>query len=857
MTDIEMSARLAALKKCIASGTVGAGVIEHLWHPSGFIPKETELWDYKETVDRDDTVALAKTVKHIVSFHNTYGGYIVYGVKEVEDGQAFVPVGIDPRLLDLEQLKAKIHAYTGRRIDVTFCAVAYHGHSEEHNLGLLHVPMRSGNRLVEFIKDGPLDGRKPLFSARDVYFRSVDNSVPAKTADDFAFLMGQRRYPSIEGDVPFTTSAPEDRCLDHNLPDSKFICPQFVGRDDIINDLWKWLADEFNRTRLLAGDGGKGKTSIAYQFATQVCTQRPADLERVIWLTGKTQQFFGITNDYRPVPETHFTDFDGLVRRLCTELAATADEVIDVDIQVLKSLLREHLSVIPSLVILDNLDALTKNEQKAAIELTLQFGGTPSRFLLTSRENFYSPELATVVPGLRKEDFAAYVKTLQSRFSFPDISSANVDALFRTSSGSPLFAESILRLMHKGLTFDRAIADWKGKSGEAVRHAALMNEIKDLAQDSRRVLYVVAIAQSLSVAELHDLLGLDAGQLEHCIDELKALFLIDSPAIIESEPRFSVSPNTAILIVNNRTDLLPDPTALEAKVRRLTDSIHADKKRSAVDFFVGAAVKQANALLRQGAYASAMETVASALKAKPHNRDLLLMQGRCYYESGRSSRDIAKLGDARAAFRRAYDANCRKEILYDMWYRSELLLGNFGGAYDVAAFALHDKVEPRADWLAKSAEASWKLARRHLESMHKRSALEEMTRTCDYLRLAARLAHGPSRTTLLETLGHATRETWRLAHANADKLNDFIEAYDIVRESVTLCPPDFEFFELMITSIEGMMRSRGGNTSARTTAVFQRLADFKKLAAELHPKGTQEQVTRMKERVGGVSGELA
>jgi predicted HTH transcriptional regulator len=57
------------------------------------LPKECELWDYKRVFE-DAKDANLKTLKAIVSFHNTYGGYIVYGVSEVEKDTSFVLCGI-------------------------------------------------------------------------------------------------------------------------------------------------------------------------------------------------------------------------------------------------------------------------------------------------------------------------------------------------------------------------------------------------------------------------------------------------------------------------------------------------------------------------------------------------------------------------------------------------------------------------------------------------------------------------------------------------------------------------------------------------------------------------------------------
>ncbi|MDE2801784.1 MAG: hypothetical protein OXK21_02745, partial [Chloroflexota bacterium] len=51
------------------------------------------------------------------------------------------------------------------------------------------------------------------------------------------------------------------------LPARETIASRFTGREAELRDLREWLDDPYSRTWVLAGDGGKGKTAIAYEFA--------------------------------------------------------------------------------------------------------------------------------------------------------------------------------------------------------------------------------------------------------------------------------------------------------------------------------------------------------------------------------------------------------------------------------------------------------------------------------------------------------------------------------------------------------------------------------------------------------------
>jgi hypothetical protein len=47
----------------------------------------------------------------------------------------------------------------------------------------------------------------------------------------------------------------------------------FVGRGLILEELHTWFSDPNNKSALLAGDGGTGKSAIAYRYALDVPTK--------------------------------------------------------------------------------------------------------------------------------------------------------------------------------------------------------------------------------------------------------------------------------------------------------------------------------------------------------------------------------------------------------------------------------------------------------------------------------------------------------------------------------------------------------------------------------------------------------
>lgn len=255
----------AGLADFVTDGVCDRRVIDHLRKENQFLAVECELLDYKEIIP-SDAVSIGKLLRHIVAFHNTFGGYLIYGVSEVVSEIDFRMVGCEPDNLDLKQLKDKIYSYTGANIQLSSHTVKI----EEMHIVLIFIPKRQESEPVYFGKDGPQDlkGNKSVFKKGDFYMRRGDNSEPA-AGESIAFLFGPR--------VCFYKRAYDEKIIsdkkftENNLPERNFICARFVGRISTIEKLWLWFADQFSYVRVLAGEGGLGKTSIAYEFALQVC----------------------------------------------------------------------------------------------------------------------------------------------------------------------------------------------------------------------------------------------------------------------------------------------------------------------------------------------------------------------------------------------------------------------------------------------------------------------------------------------------------------------------------------------------------------------------------------------------------
>jgi hypothetical protein len=96
--------------------------------------------------------------------------------------------------------------------------------------------------------------------------------------------------------------------------------------------------------------------------------------------------------------------------------------------------------------------------------------------------------------------------------------------LHDTSQGSPLYTESLLRLIKSGIPINDAISKWKGNLGIEVRNAALKREVLQLSAESKKVLVTAATFGECSFAEIKQATVFSDITLTDCVSELQSLF---------------------------------------------------------------------------------------------------------------------------------------------------------------------------------------------------------------------------------------------------------------------------------------------------------------------------------------------
>jgi hypothetical protein len=248
--------------------------------------------------------------------------------------------------------------------------------------------------------------------------------------------------------------------------------------------LWAWLADDFSRVRLIAGEGGLGKTSLAYKFAEEMASRRVKPFEKIVWLTAKKRQFIPSEDTHRDNVRTDFFDANSLFISIASAHGCIESDFVGLDSKSLQQLALESCGAIPSFIIVDDVDSLAPEDQQRVLELGMR---TPqkTKMLLTTRVNFsYSPDNVLKLNGLAPDEFSEFISMLRNKYGLAGLKEGKVEYLRDVVGGSPLFTDSLLRLERRGLSLDQAINQWRGEKGLEVRKAALKREIEQLSKEA-------------------------------------------------------------------------------------------------------------------------------------------------------------------------------------------------------------------------------------------------------------------------------------------------------------------------------------------------------------------------------------
>ncbi|MGV3550166.1 RNA-binding domain-containing protein [Rhizobium sp.] len=675
-------------------------VIERLMPGGRPYLAEKQLWDYKERlpylplerVTDEDRKAynaeIGDIIKDVVSFHNAYGGYIVFGVADKGDDRI---KGINGHF-DCGDFNRRLNSYIGdNEVECIFSTFELTSGGTKKTLGVLLIPRRQSGKIpVRFSKDGPAKPNGSRSFGKETYVRMRDECRPAaSTSTDWQFLHSDRAPPDTrvlqqrQNNIPSSLPARDPDLI------------EFLGRTEQLAKLREWLGDPRSPIRLITGIGGLGKTTLAYHFAEEVTELGAGGLEQVLWLTAKIKTFSVLKGELVPLGRVDFSDLNSLLREILRTIHYELLEEDDDDSDELQERVVEALSIIPSLVVVDDIDSLDPDEQKRVVSalnaIALRTVGrelSSSKILLTSRIDQGVPQTSVIkISGLERDVFGDYVGNIAKLFGIQKIEGGLLESLFISSSGSPLFSASIIRLVKLGENLATAVETWKGQDGEEVRAFAFEREINRLSSQEGRLLLAVLLLGATSINDLSEVLELTPKVVRERISQLQAYHLLAMSTKDDGQTKISV-PDDLIAV----TEILKSHLGADARSIEIACARAAEKSQTSMKS-IGLAIRTITTLWKEGRGSEA-EIVAKKLQAQhPKNADVS-----CIYGAALLKTSPVRAKEADVALENARRWGCHRTELPAYIVQAKTALEDWPGLYQATRSLSSNEVH-RDVWL--------------------------------------------------------------------------------------------------------------------------------------------------------------
>ncbi|MBO2447133.1 putative DNA binding domain-containing protein [Actinomadura barringtoniae] len=474
---------LSRIEKMVREGDLSLDALKYLIDCRA----ECEWLDYKQVLQLDTDYQVASFGKDAIAMKNTGGGYLVIGVQD----KTWLPQGLPVKLaFDAKLLRDKIRRATGLEItvDIVQHQLRYTGELKWFALILVRASSKRKKRRtpsmvrIDFCVKHPYGLRRG-----EIYFRRGDSTVRLDDGDELADLLDDLEDRADQDSLvpeqhtsPFAIDTGTYRLLEKDYRN-------FIGRqvlrekinEAITRDRRIWIVN-------VHGPGGVGKSALATQAAYDFYERQ--EFEAILHLTAK---------------ETVLTH-QGIVRSLGRTLYSLEDLLAQIlrlfgeeprsEMEENKSHALEWLSVMPTLLVLDNLETVDDGRILSFIQ------GLPddtlAKVLITSRRKTGGWEFPVTVSELNREEISEFIATKSSELGISiKWSEDNIDNIANASGGLPLAIQWILGHYKLSRNLNKSITA-VNSDDSPVLEFSFRNIWDALDEGSRRVLSVMSIFDS-------------------------------------------------------------------------------------------------------------------------------------------------------------------------------------------------------------------------------------------------------------------------------------------------------------------------------------------------------------------------
>ena len=630
------------------------------------------MLDYKENFPAEgDLNYRSGLLKLIASFHNVYGGIIIFGVRDAD----FKTVGVDAEF-DIEKYNALFSKVFNVSIELVRRSYVLDIGGSLTKVVAVLVPRR---KTVSPVVSRQTYGR---ISEGQIYIRERHESIIASS----------RHYPLLYSNRGVLTSeVGEDIIgLQFSAPPSPSTLPTFIGRDGLAYKLWEWLLTDKKPRIYLSGAGGSGKSTLAYEFMDQVARnwsglnlRTNEQLDFVTFVSAKETELNVRTGLEQKYSLRQFDNAEGLLRLILTSVGG--EDAAD-----LEKLTREELTgkievlfdSFNGLIVIDDIDALSRAGLDTAEEdlflLSSQAEKTVKIIYTLRNDASYAKNAAIPVPGLDElTEVPAFVNACCELFDTERPDTNQLKKLALESSCLPLLIETIIGLRTNGSSYDQAIRDFRERGGEAARSYLYQREYEKLSNNGKGRQVLATLMEYGRPLNFDSICALtnsaDSESIRAAINETANIFLKVSNAE-DGTTVYGLSPSAAgfVRVYSRRLPYFP-------AIRRAVEHYRKDTATSTPR--EASIIARAEKFLRSKQFDMVVSLSneldeSDPVKVNPKYMSLL---GRALVQA--TSADLVK---ARDLFRSAANFGFDDVFMLRAWYHAERMSGyRFNEAIEV------------------------------------------------------------------------------------------------------------------------------------------------------------------------------
>lgn len=619
-----------------------------------FIADEGPLHDYKAQYPESHSGEHFKGILRLIcAFHNTYGGLILFGIGD-EDRLA----GKNQRRPDTEKINRILRENLNKPLEVTSTRVE----TLSGPVDILSVPARPAMSPPVYILDGTT-----FSNDQKVFLRKSAEVLEAK-GSDLVFLYGDRLTSLLE-------DTPEVGQIPASLPPSPATIQEFVGRFSVIEQTMDWLAKSRNPRLFLWGQGGSGKSTIAYEIAEIVAAsggllknKQGHPYERVIYISGKATYLDPNTGKILASEVTDFKDARDILLSILTMSGwvSSKDTLKEYSIDEAFDAIEEIYEIETQLVVIDDIDTLTTSNVDAGMEEL--FGiisrcSSGTKVLYTQRGlPSFAGTAAIEVPGLKANELWDFIALCCRKFGQEQPTEKETKWIEEQSEGRPLAVETIIGMRRHTDSYPQAFERWQSKSTEA-RQYLFQREYEGLSRHGRSKHLLAALSQfdtPQPFEVLRSVLQFSDEQLQDAISETREMFLrITSGAL--NKDLYEIGPATRLFVAEAATEL-DFFAAISARV----ENIKAEFKGTPNSWVP--IMQRAAASINGGKPSDAIKLLENPelpLRLREHSETRALL-GKAY-----GKLTPQRISEAREHFQCAYDMGYRGHQMFFDWLEIE------------------------------------------------------------------------------------------------------------------------------------------------------------------------------------------